>query len=889
MGNRGKGAKGKSSKRGKKGKKGGGGNKASTKWGDEQAALAAADAAPPAKKKRRSTQETQDRERRMKLMELERAKERKKRERLSQPNHALLPDAVPAAVPKQPKKRKRRRPLRPTVANSRDGRRHYYSSSDDDADAGQSGGKSKGSDAGFDPELATYKKLLSALETGGVRVDTDLDAAVRARRMQRQGLDGGYLSEDSGDEEEEEEEEGGDDGDEDVMTSNGSSSIVANGAGHGRDEGQEEAENEEGAGASEEAESRAAAESGDLGADNEDDYGDPKNRASGRRSTDEFNRHFVSTPVFPPEEAVAMLSTSSGRPSFKPVGKTDGQRKWTAAGLSILASKKTAGEVAAGPAAASTPSSGTVSVSRDLGVLPSLVGGWEACDDASPSGKKLQSLLLPPMVGYRDMLYCGWRDEDAANIRRAYALHALNHALTSQRRVLRHNVKLRKAAEEVRMAETLARDNENKGKHSNGTAAGVVTNGTATPPSAAPAEGTKQNGKGAAAYTQGSKKVDIEKVVEKAPTVPAAAGNKIAIDADESEEDWQRDQGFTRPKVLILLPFRALAYELVETMVGLLGPKTVVINRDRFDEEYGPDDSEDDDLGLGGQGPKGDEQRVERARAVIERKPGDFKALMGEGRNVDDMFTIGLSISPGGGKGKPGEGKGVAVRLYCDFYNSDIILASPVAMHRAAVPTAEDGAGGNDDDVDADFLSSIEVCIMDRADVFLMQNWAYVPEIAEVLNARPKGERAARVDFSRVRHSFLHDQGRLFRQTLIFSAIQQDPNLNAFVSRHCRNYDGIVKICRPSGDGHICQVAVQAKQVFQRVPSDSPSTQDDARFDYFVGTVLPQILRARQAHTAVFIPSYFDYVRLRNHLLKNKASVVSVHEYSRGSEVKESR
>lgn len=77
-------------------------------------------------------------------------------------------------------------------------------------------------------------------------------------------------------------------------------------------------------------------------------------------------------------------------------------------------------------------------------------------------------------------------------------------------------------------------------------------------------------------------------------------------------------------------------------------------------------------------------------------------------------------------------------------------------------------------------------------------------------------------------------------------------------------------------------------QVFQRVPSDSPSTQDDARFDYFVGTVLPQILRAKQAHTAVFIPCYFDYVRVRNHLLKNKASVVSVHEYSRGSEVRTS-
>lgn len=242
--------------------------------------------------------------------------------------------------------------------------------------------------------------------------------------------------------------------------------------------------------------------------------------------------------------------------------------------------------------------------------------------------------------------------------------------------------------------------------------------------------------------------------------------------------------------MLILLPFRGLAHELVEIMIGLLGPKTVVINKDRFDEEYGPDDEDESAEASGedgaGEGGGGD-ARAERAKAVLERKPGDWKALFGGGRNVDDMFTLGLSLSPGGGKGKPGEGKGVGVRLYCDFYNSDIVIASPVALHRASVPGGDGGGEGSG--VDSDFLSSVEVCIMDRADVFLMQNWAYVPDLAAVLNTRPSGERAARADFSRVRPLFLHEQGRLFRQTLVFSAYQvRFFGIDVFVAASCFVY-----------------------------------------------------------------------------------------------------
>lgn len=62
-----------------------------------------------------------------------------------------------------------------------------------------------------------------------------------------------------------------------------------------------------------------------------------------------------------------------------------------------------------------------------------------------------------------------------------------------------------------------------------------------------------------------------------------------------------------------------------------------------------------------------------------------------------------------------------AIKLYADFLQSDIIVASPIALAtKLAEPPADEGGGP------ADFLSSIEVAVIDRADVLLMQNWAHV-------------------------------------------------------------------------------------------------------------------------------------------------------------------
>lgn len=350
-------------------------------------------------------------------------------------------------------------------------------------------------------------------------------------------------------------------------------------------------------------------------------------------------------------------------------------------------------------------------------------------------------------------------------------------------------------------------------------------------------------------------------------------------DADNPSESTEqfRDQGFTRPTVLVLLPTRSTCYQFIQGIFQLTGNEFDNGQNERFDAEYGNPDEEENDETEG--------EKIARRKAVLQNKGREWNELFGETVNQDDDFKVGVSLTPKAAKGKNEKKKGsnVGIKLYSDFFKSDIIVASPLGLKLLIAPDDEEDKGG-----DCDYLSSIEICLVQYSDVLMMQNWDHVNDILAFLNQEP--QKNNNTDFSRVRNYFLEGQSAHWRQ-IIFSSKFMDPFLGSTFKRFSKSLSGSIRMWRKTEPdvAAISNVLVPIKQVFQKVPTSTFAKQSEARVNYFVKTVLPEILRHKQKHTLIYVPSYFDFCSLRNVFLKRELSFVSVHEYSRTSEVTRGR
>ncbi|NXA71395.1 DIEXF factor, partial [Thryothorus ludovicianus] len=311
-----------------------------------------------------------------------------------------------------------------------------------------------------------------------------------------------------------------------------------------------------------------------------------------------------------------------------------------------------------------------------------------------------------------------------------------------------------------------------------------------------------------------------------------------------TDTDEHRDQGLTRPKVLMIVPFRECALRIVHIFISLLEvndkKKIDVSNKKRFKGEFGSDPEE---------------------KPPNLKRPEDYEAVFAG--NIDDHFRIGVAILQR------------SMRLYAPFYSSDIIIASPLGIRTVI------GAEG-EKKRDFDFLSSIEILIIDQADIYLMQNWEHVLHLMKHINLLPLDSHG--VDFSRVRMLNLNNWSKYYRQTLLFSALQ-DPQINSVFNKHCFNYAGQVAVRNVPLTGSISHIVVQLPHVFRRLEADSVTSVIDARFQFFIDKVLPEYRDAIMSHTLIYVPSYFDYVRLRNYFKKEDLNFTHICEYTKKAAV----
>ncbi|KAH7917869.1 digestive organ expansion factor [Leucogyrophana mollusca] len=316
--------------------------------------------------------------------------------------------------------------------------------------------------------------------------------------------------------------------------------------------------------------------------------------------------------------------------------------------------------------------------------------------------------------------------------------------------------------------------------------------------------------------------------------------------APDDDTTATTDQGFTRPSVLLLLPFRSSALAWLAALTTHTPPPHYQIeNHARFVAEYGL--------------PPGAVDKL--TDAPTGTYPNDHVATFAG--NVDDNFRVGVKMTR------------KSVKLFAEFYGCDLILASPLGLRMSIEKE------GN-----ADFLSSVEVLVVDQMDALSMQNWDHVQFVLSHMNKLPKDSHDA--DFSRIKPWYLDGHSAYLRQSILLSAFET-PETRSLYNQSLMNVAGKARVEK---SWPAIQVPASIDQLFVSFDCASPKDEPEKRFNYFTTQLFPKILKSavQSSNTAIFVPSSLDFIRVHNYFRKHAGvSFAVLSEYSTNQDISRAR
>ena len=305
----------------------------------------------------------------------------------------------------------------------------------------------------------------------------------------------------------------------------------------------------------------------------------------------------------------------------------------------------------------------------------------------------------------------------------------------------------------------------------------------------------------------------------------------------ENKDDINiKDQGFTSPKVLILVPYKMHAKIIMEQLVKLFSNNNWkgITNKKKFMDEYSEFDS------------------------------------------MDDCFRLGIGVCFFENK----------MKLYTPFDESDIIIASPLGL-KLAKPSDSDKSFKNTKVYD--FLSSIEIFLMDFSEVFIYQNLEHLNEILSFLNKPPKNNQNI-VDINRIKENYANNFGEYLRQNIIISQFKC-LDIDVAINDICKNINGKILLDGPY-ENQINLIKNEFAEKYKflnssnyeiryefKILRDFKEKEDfEEKFNYFSKNIWQNLYESFEKHTIIFVASTFDYMILKSFFKKKSKSVCFISE-----------